>query len=227
MTMHFWRYGAIALVGCALLSPAQARAGVILITWGDSISHVGDVSPQNKPGLPVAKVGYKYGYWGVFWLDLWTHSGTYCVYEGNRYNALTPAEAARLLGKSESDLSTPFLYKVPLGWMIFGPLLLFGILAAVLAEKKSDSDLKQLLNDPRYQEAFAKLHEQLAKQPATAPPPEGAGPQEDPSPNTGFRAAFEAGVQHLIAQGIPREEAERNLAQVIQALAQAQQQNQS
>jgi hypothetical protein len=224
MTTHFCRYGAIALMGCALLSPSKARAGIILITWGETVSHIGDVSAQNNQNLRTGKVGYKYSYWGVFWIDLWTHSGTYCVYEGERYKAITAAEAARLLGKIESELSTPFLYKVPLGWIILGLLILFGAIARVF-EKKTGTDLDQLLNDSRYQDAFLRLQEHLAKQPAAVPATEGAGPQVNTSDDTEFRAAFEAGVHHLIARGILREEAERNFAVVVQALVQAQQQN--
>jgi hypothetical protein len=65
------------LVAFALLSPSAASAkGIVLITWGETISHVGDASPQARQMLGTRQVGYKYGYFGVFWLDLWTHGGT-------------------------------------------------------------------------------------------------------------------------------------------------------
>ena len=83
----------------------------------------GRIDRQQPLQLLNGQVGYKYGYWGVFWIDLWTHDGTYCLYEGDRYKPIEPAEAARLLGKSEGELSKPFLYRVPLGWFLFPPLL--------------------------------------------------------------------------------------------------------
>jgi hypothetical protein len=211
-------------MGYALLSPSEARAGAVLVTWGDTISHIGDVAPQDRQNLGARKVGYKYSHWGVFWIDLWTHGGTYCVYEGDRYNPITPAEAARLLGKSEIELSAPFLYKVPLGWMIFGPLIMIGIIAAAL-DKARGNEVARVFKDTRYQKALEILNEQMAKQPAGAPATDGAGPQDSKSDDTRFRAAFEAGVQHLIESGIPREKAERNFAMMVQVLIQAQQQN--
>ncbi|MFO0969651.1 MAG: hypothetical protein U0793_29180 [Gemmataceae bacterium] len=235
MTTHFWRYGAVALLGYAFLSPSEASAGVVLVTWGDTISHIGDVPPQNRqnPGaskgqnLVANRVGFKYGYWGMFWIDMWTHGGTYCVYEGDRYHPITEAEAARLLGKSVDELSTPFLYKVPLGWMIFGPLILLAAILGIINTAIQDSrrnELERLFNDTRYQKALEKLNESLAKQPAATPAAEGAGP-ESSSDETRFSPALEAGVQHLIESGIPREEAVRNLTMMVQVLIRAQQQN--
>jgi hypothetical protein len=224
------------LAAFALLSPSEVSArGIVLVTWGETISHVGEASPQAGNMHGSNKVGYKYGYWGVFWVDLWTHGGTYCIYEGKRYNPISPAEAARLLGRSEDELSTPFLYRIPLGWLIFGPLIVIGIIAAV-REKGSGNEIALLFEDPRYQKALEVLNEQYSKPPAAAEPEQGAGAPAAAEPEQGagaqattddesrFRAAFEAGVQHLIGAGIPREEAERNLATMLQILTQAQEQ---
>src|SRR5437667_25085 len=97
MVSSCFRSFAGVVVASALLSPNEARA--YLFTWGESISHIGDSSVKTPQNPGVTKVGYKFSYFGVFWLDLWTSGGTYCVYEGNHYNAIQPAEAAHLLGK--------------------------------------------------------------------------------------------------------------------------------
>jgi hypothetical protein len=223
MIAYGWRALVGGLVGFALWSPSQASAGFVLVTWGESISHIGHASPQAKQTHGSSQVGYKYGYWGVFWLDLWTHGGTYCVYDGDRYSPIQPAEAARLLGKREDELSTPFLYRVPLGWLIFGPLLVIWIVGSALGEGGGNA-IGPAFQDPRYQQALDVMKEQYAKQPAAGAPAQGAESQTTTDDGNRFRVAFEAGVQHLIEVGIPREEAERNLATMIQVLAQAQQQ---
>jgi hypothetical protein len=282
MRARRWRPFVGCLAAFVLLSPAQASAkGIILITWGETISHVGNTSPQADPTHGSRQVGFKYGYFGVFWIDLWTHGGTYCVYEGKRYNPISSAEAARLLGKTESELSTPFLYRIPLGWLIIGPLIVLGIILAALDKGQGDG-MALLFQDPSYRKALEILKEQYSKpQAAAAPAPksehvkESASPlisgdgstrnpftldeldvkesvsplssggrlphplpepqqpgHTDPAQGLGlqslveqeirFRAAFEAALQHLIGVGIPREEAERNLAAMIQILTQAQ-----
>jgi hypothetical protein len=222
MTSRAWTWLVTGLIAYALFSPSTARAaGVILVTWGETITHVGDPSPEAKRVLGSRKIGYKYGYWGIFWADLWTHGGTYCVYEGKRYGAISPAEAAQLLGKSEGEVSAPFLYHVPLGWLILGPLVVVGCLLAAL-EKKKPAAPGQLFQDPRYQKALEVVNEQLARQPAPDAPVPGAEPPAAADDGSRFRTAFEAGVGHLVAAGIPREEAERNLATLIEILIQTQ-----
>jgi hypothetical protein len=212
------------LVAYALLSPSTASAkGFVLVTWGETISHVGDVSSPNKQNPGPNKIGYKSSYFGVFWIDLWTWGGTYCVYEGKRYGPIQPAEAARLLSKQESELSTPFLYRVPLGWLIFGPLIVIGIIFAAL-DKGSGNEIALLFQDARYQKALEVLNEQYGKQPAATAATQAVELQTTTDDESRWRVAFEAGVQHLIGVGIPREEAERNLATMIQVLAQSQQQ---
>jgi hypothetical protein len=212
------------LVACALFSPVQASArGFVLVTWGDTIKHVGDAEHEAEGGRRTIRVGFKYGYWGVFWLDLWTHGGTYCVYEGKRFSPLQPHEAARLLGKDESELGKPFLYCVPLGWLIFGPLIVVGILGAALSRGGGD-EVGGLFQDARYQKALDILNERYEKPPADAPSAQAPAPPDSADFQRRFQSAFDAGVQHLVAEGVPREKAETNLAAMLQILTQAQQQ---
>jgi hypothetical protein len=224
MMRPFWRLAGLAALAWTLSAPTQASAkGLILITWGDSISHVGDVTARDVPNLPSKKMGYKYSYFGVFWIDLWTWGGQHCLYEDKQYWPLEPADAAHLIGKQTSDLSSPFLYRFPLGWLILGPLILLGIIGAALDKGQGGKPAGSLLEDPRYQQALKIMTEhynQPSPDAATHPHAQAdkpAGPKDEAA----FRAAFEAGVAHLVEQGVPREEAERNLTVLVDALAQA------
>ena len=113
MKVCSWISGASIAVVSLLLSSSEASAqGIpVLGTWGETISHVGSSAPEKVGYKPAVMVGYKYSYIGVFWIDLWTWGGTYCVYEGKRYQPITADDAATLLGEQESALSPPFLYK--------------------------------------------------------------------------------------------------------------------
>jgi hypothetical protein len=254
------------LIAYALFCPTNAHArGIILITSGERLTAIGDAAPSVKSMLGTKQIGYKYGYWGIFWVDLWTHSGTYCVFEGDRYQRISAAEAAQLLGKRESELGPPILYTVPLGWMLIVPVIgVWLILSA--QEKKKQNRIAALFQDSRYQGALKVLDDHYQKHsgaaasaPAEATPPPTATPSDaatatpsDAAAETGgeleqpsavappaevaqpsttaaddenrFHDAFDAGVQHLFALGVPREEAARNLSTMVQILNQAHQQ---
>ena len=133
MTTRYCRFFTGALIAFALLLSSKVHAG-ILVTSGEKISHVGDPTPENRnrENLGACKIGFKYEYGGIFWIDFWTGNGTYCIYFEDRYRPIEAAEAARLLGKDEKDLGTPFLYRWPLGWLIFGPLFLLPIVVVLI-----------------------------------------------------------------------------------------------
>jgi hypothetical protein len=221
-------FGALPLVlGAALLSPSVVEAKFILITHGDTINHVGEVTSSLKPVAQQAtansgvKVGYKYSYFGIFWLDLWTWGGEYCLYSGKQGWALTPTEAAMFMGVSEDQLSKPFLYKFPLGLIILAGVVLICIVVQIL-KKSPEERIKQLFEDRRYQKALTIISEQVKKDEAAAKAQEnqeGAGEGkagEKPSSDGGFEAA----VVYLTEEGIPRAEAEQNLAVLLNVLAQ-------
>jgi hypothetical protein len=244
------------LIAYALFCPTNAHArGIVLITSGERITSIGDAASSARPMLGTGQVGYKYGYWGIFWVDLWTHGGTYCVFEGDRYQPISAAETARLLGKRESEIGPPILYTLPLGWMLMVPAIgVWLILSA--QEKKKQNRIAALFQDSRYEGALKVLNAHYQKHssaaasapaaPQASATPTGAatatgGEHEQPSaaappaevaqPSTTaaddenrFHDAFDAGVQHLVALGVPREEAARNLSTMIQILNQAHQQ---
>jgi hypothetical protein len=224
MMAYFWRSFAGGVVALALLSPAVASAkGFVLVTWGETITRIGTASAQAKQAHVSSNVGYKYRYFGVFWVDLWTHGGTYCVYDGKLYEPISSAEAARLLGKSESELGAPFFYHVPLGWMIFGPLIVIGIIVAAL-KKDGTNGVALLFQEARYQKALDALNERYATRSAEAPTGQPGGAPDPAAEEKRFQDAYQAGVEYLVNAGVAREEAARNLAVMIRVLAQAGQQ---
>ncbi|MCA9709670.1 MAG: hypothetical protein KDK70_27780, partial [Myxococcales bacterium] len=109
---------------CLPQSEAHARRGIMLITSGDSITHVAELEAEaakiveEEVGSGVA-VGYKYEQFGVFFLELWTWDGQYVLYRGDDYWDLPESEVAKLAGVSSVDeLSKPLLYTFPLGLII-------------------------------------------------------------------------------------------------------------
>lgn len=121
----------VLLVGCSI----PFRAHAFLATWGTTVSHLGhvpiekkhDVEPSTRVGV---QIGYGYHHVGLFWLDLWTWGGKYCLYDGNSFWEISDSKAADLLGVNEEQLSRPILYRFPplllilvafLLYVIFGP----------------------------------------------------------------------------------------------------------
>ncbi len=198
-----------------LLSPsrADARGGLLLITHGDRIGHVGDGPTQELKG---SKVGYKYSYFGVFWVDLWTWGGSYCVYERTGFRPIQPPLAASLLGIKEDELSPPLLYRFPLGLLIGGSILglmalvgLFQSMGARRQQKAADRAAEQM-QDPNYRRAVEVMNEEYARLGQAA-----EGRESDPlggiDEKERIRSAFDAGVHHLVQNGVDRAEAERDL----------------
>jgi hypothetical protein len=115
--------------------------------YGDHIIHIGDGGIETVRLYGVRNVGFKFTVVSLACFHLWTWGGTYCVYEpvldGDRltdkYAAISRAEAARLLGKQESDLSTPFWYRFPPGYLL---LLAFLFVVGI-------SGLVRLIRRPR------------------------------------------------------------------------------
>ena len=213
--------GALLVLAAAVAGPSRAEA-FVLITRGETIKHVGDVVPAMKPALPPdlggdAAVGYRYRYFGIFWIDLWTWEGEYCLYKDKRYAKLTPAVAAGFLDKTESELSTPFFYRFPPGLLILGGIAALAVVGTIM-DRRSKNKLQLLTEDPKYMRALEVLAEQTRKAEAaqaTAQTPGGAGPAVSPAD-----AGYEAAVVYLVNEGVPREEAERNLRLLLASMGQ-------
>ena len=100
MNRRAWTMGpaaaafAIPLLFCAMMvfKPVTAEAkGFLLITYGDDISKVADIPPEQLEGVKQATgatnplIGYKYNQFGIFFLNIWTWSGDYVIYEDDTY----------------------------------------------------------------------------------------------------------------------------------------------
>jgi hypothetical protein len=210
-----------ALITAFLFIPTEASAkGVILITHGDTITHLGDPPQQPEKPDSTVKVGFKSSYGGLFWMDFWTWGGEFCLYEGNNYEPIDRATAARLLGKPENELKEPFLYRFPLGLLIlavlavlFGALLIFGAILQAIEKAKA----AKLRSDPIYEKAFeiASVQAVQANQdgPAEAGPPPADSGAADKQGDSG--PAFDAAVRYLTDSGVAQKEAVRNLQLLI------------
>jgi hypothetical protein len=216
------------------LSPGRASAGgIILITSGDTVNHVGAIhntqihAALRAGGWTNPAVGFKYDYFGIFWLDLWTWGGDYCVFEGKKYSPITASQAAELMGVPESELGKPFLYRFPLGLLILVGIAAVSVPLAWVRGAESRR-IRRLFADSRYHQALRIMADHSTKQQEALEqwqaavaqanergepaPPEPAPPQPDDG-------GFEEAVLHLVREGIPREEAEKNLHTILLALA--------
>jgi hypothetical protein len=137
-----------------LTRPAAALAPVILASgyYGDHIVHIGDGGNEAVRLYGVRNVGYKFSVVSLACFHLWTWGGTYCVYEpvldgdrlSDKYKPIAKSEAARLLGKNEDELVTPFWYRYPLGLLLFLAAFVVCVIYALayrvrMSRKRDDS----------------------------------------------------------------------------------------
>ena len=111
---------AIALV-MGLGGTANAGRGAVLITSGDEILFIRDLSVDAGRIVGYGKLGYHYDYVGVFWIDLWRSGGEFCVYSGDTYVPLEDDELESLGGAS-----VPWKYHLPPGLIILAAMAIFG-----------------------------------------------------------------------------------------------------
>ncbi len=141
---HPWARLVLFFFTAVLLGTGQAHAkrGFKLITTGTSISDLGAVKPEfldevKVPSGPtLGHIGFKYDYFGLFWLDLWNWDGAYCVFNGDDYAPVEKQEAARLAGMEESKLGKPLNYRFPLGLDILLALGLLKFVPRLIASRK-------------------------------------------------------------------------------------------
>ena len=192
--------------------PAESSAKVILITHGETFSHLGEITAKERPQdvPPGFSVGYKYWYGGVFWLDFWRSDGAYCLYSDKNYIPLTKAEAAELLGVSESSLGEPFFYHFPPGLIVLGVLIVVGIAGAIAKEAKKRK-VMELVRDGRYQKALEIFRDQIAANEAAKAE---ALAKNEPPPETAVDP-WNAAINHLVETGIEKNEAEEKFGKVV------------
>jgi hypothetical protein len=209
-----------ALLTLSPLIPSRAAAPPPLIPiiygHGETIAHLGDLPPDVRNELrrelnQDVALGYAYSYFHIFWGNLWTWNGRYVLYQGNRYWELKPEGLKQIVGKTERELGKPFAYRFPLGLVIGVPLIVS--VCIVGAFSRTDAErVQKLLTDSRYREALEVLSKPVSGQPA----PQAGAPGTSAEPGEDLR--FEAAVEHLYRQGVPRAKAEANLRLILQTL---------
>ncbi len=222
----------LALLFGLSLFPSRAEAKIpFLITYGDSISQLAPLPSDKKAILEKAthagaEVGYKYSYFGLFYLDLWTWGGEYCLFHEKSFWSLKPEQAAELLGVAQDKLPKPFFYRFPslLSLLVLGIL---GLLIASRFVKSDEEEAAELIKDERYREAlelFKKQWAEASAAPATPaagaekPAGEAADGEKDPEEaeeaeqQKKLALALAPGISYLVGKGIPAEQAGSKLA---------------
>lgn len=200
-------------------SPPVVAGIPILITHGDTIAKIGDAPQEVLAVIPNVAIGYKYSYFGIFWLDFWTWGGEYCLFEGLKFDSLTPEQCAQLLKTNVNSLPKPWVYRIPLGLAIVLGLVAILVPLGMVAsakEKKEQARIQALFEDSRYKEAFEIFNKNLpdveepkaetAEGEAVAATPEFTPEQRQQQVEDGIKAA----VDHLVHNGEDREVAEAN-----------------
>jgi hypothetical protein len=224
--MHTPRYLLLAALAWAGLAAGPARAipvkvdedetRIFLAELPDNCLVRQQIKAQDAGALP-DKLGYRYWRLRVFWLPVWTSNGQFVVYHGSenrpRGERSLGADVATALvwtGLPAERVRTPLAYSCPVGWLVLaGVLMLIGLGSLLDTGKKppaslsyvhgETTDAAALLADERYQQALKFVRP--------------AAPQAEPT-----REDIERGLQWLTGQGIPREEAENNLAVLLEAV---------
>lgn len=206
-------------------TPAPMVGGVpLLITHGDTVKKVADLPEDRKEMVRMATgeadlvVGYRYSYFGIFWLDLWTWGGKFCLSRDLNVLELDEEQFQLLIGKPTSDYSPPWLYRFPLGLILvvgFGTFVGVSGFLAQRAEAKAAKHLAMLREDHRYRQAMEIF--ETTRQNANIP--DGQTVDEmDGARSARIDAGLEAAVDHLVQNGIEYEEALSNFNKLLTAL---------
>jgi hypothetical protein len=193
----------LAASGMALATPRSAEAGIpVIYGSGDRIDKVADL-PPGHPALAEmghdTAVGYMYWHLHVYWCPIWTSSGEFVVYQGDRYVPLGNDldEIAGVTGLPKAKLGRPFLSLVPLGWLIAGGFVLVGTVSGMVQSRNSPAArLRRLLKEPTYQEALADA-------------------QNEPD----MTKAYERAVSYVMGRGVPEAKARENVGLIFHSLA--------
>lgn len=230
----------LVFLACLSLTPRRSEAKIpFLITYGDSISQLGPLPVDKKEILekvtrPGAEVGYKYSYFGLFFLDLWTWGGEYCLFHEKSFWSLKPEQAAELLGVPVEKLPKPFFYRFP----SLLSVLVLGILGLIILGrfvKSDEEEAVELMKDERYREALELFKKQWTEVNATPEKPPEAAPESAAEKPAEAKEATEGadgdvdeakeaeqakklalalapGISYLVGKGVPAEQAGSKLA---------------
>ncbi len=120
--------GLLVVLGGLFLFPSSASAKIVLITRGETINHVADIPQPTKNQLlqeirqqggkcADLAVGFRYRYFGVFWLDFWTWGGQYCTFhEKTPYHDLSPNKRPSWPANPKGIWANPSCTSFPSAW---------------------------------------------------------------------------------------------------------------
>jgi hypothetical protein len=117
-----------------LATPAPANAQVLIDGGTSCVS----IAPGSVPGaIPGQRngLGYRYSYFGIFGLDLWTWDGAYCVYSNTHYKTVSDDDAVRVAKEFGFVLRPPFSYRVPSGLLVIAVIGVLGLPVAWLRRR--------------------------------------------------------------------------------------------
>lgn len=100
----------LGLVGTA--GTAEARRGLVVVTYGTDYVHIRDV-PEKSSEYGMWQLGYRYHHWGLFGLDLARTDGEFVLYRDDFFMRVSDEEVEELGGAS-----VPWKYRIPLGWIV-------------------------------------------------------------------------------------------------------------
>jgi hypothetical protein len=208
----------MTVLAATLLIPSQveARRGIVIINHGEEIKEIGPVADEYVADVreatgTLATVGFIHDGFGIFWLNIWTWNGRYCLYANDQYWELDPEQAATLLGTPEARLSGPFFYRFPPGLLVLIAIVaLIGV--AKISSLRREKQLEHLFQDERYQRALRLIEDR------TTPAIEGS---EIVDERSAFNQGFEEAVQYLNGEGVPVGQAQKNLVSLIEVIAQS------
>ena len=99
-------------------------------------------------------MGFIHQAFGLFWLDIWTWEGRFCLYRDDQYWEIDAEQAAVLLGKPVDKLfGKPIFYTLPPGLLVLIAIAAIFIPYKIISSRK-EKKLEKLFDDSRYQHAL-------------------------------------------------------------------------
>jgi hypothetical protein len=114
---------AASLFALGLTGVAEAGKGFILWGHGEHIKDCGALPGTVRdrlagldPDVARSRIGYLYGFFDIFWLDIWTWIGRHVLYVGDSYYDLE-GELLEVFAEAggKEHLHVPLGYRVPPG----------------------------------------------------------------------------------------------------------------
>lgn len=146
----------------------KAEAKIIFYGYGTSVMKVKDPSPATKKRMVLIsrslrartgrvipsdyKIGYKYKYFSLMFMNMWTWKGSFVLYRGRRYISLNK-KFAKIYKIDLNSLKKPFGYRFPTGLIVLLVVVAGFIALALLGggddDTSDDEEAERLLEQSR------------------------------------------------------------------------------